>query len=323
MNESEKHSYALRPASPEEAGLFYALDPEKGAELGDIGHLRMDFGRSGKQFYTTWFDHGSGELNTREFKTEIDQVVNALREGVLRDRASMRRFCSENGGKLSESYGIRQYGYIYESEHYRYCLRCKPQEGDYDGYLWCYDKRVQEMAMKENVIGRIRFFDAEELEYTDPDKYVAALKEALEYLSPLAIHYETLTNDPQVRKAVDDALYDVCGEENPRTLEEYSSSPAPAIEEMESEESMNVSMSREQVQRIREQYPPGTRIRLHHMEDAQAVPEGTEGTVVAVDGMGQLLMNWDNGRSLSLIPGVDSFSPIQQKQDMTMQMGGM
>ena len=283
----------------------------------------MDFGRSGKQFYTTWFDHGSGELNTREFKTEIDQVVNALREGVLKDRASMRRFCSENGGKLSESYGIRQYGYIYESEHYRYCLRCKPQEGDYDGYLWCYDKRVQEMAMKETVIGRIRFFDAEELEYTDPDKYVAALKEALEYLSPLAIHYETLTDDPQVRKAVDDALYDVCGEENPRTLEEYSSSPAPAIEEMESEESMNVSMSREQVQRIREQYPPGTRIRLHHMEDAQAVPEGTEGTVVAVDDAGQIHMDWDNGRTLALVPGVDSFSPIQQKQDMTMQMGGM
>ena len=135
MDGSEKKGYALRPASPEEAGLFYAMDPEKGAELGDIGHLRMDFGSGGKQFYTTWFDHGSGELNTREFKTEIDRVVNALREGVLKDRASMRRFCSENGGKLSESYGIRQYGYIYESEHYRYCLRCKPQEGDYDGYL--------------------------------------------------------------------------------------------------------------------------------------------------------------------------------------------
>ncbi len=325
MNESEKHSYALRPASPEEAGLFYALDPEKGAELGDIGLLRMDFGRSGKQFYTTWFDHGSGELNTREFKTEIDQVVNALREGVLKDRASMRRFCSENGGKLSESYGIRQYGYIYESEHYRYCLRCKPQEGDYDGYLWCYDKRVQEMAMKENVIGRIRFFDAEELEYTAPDKYVAALKEALEYLSPLAIHYETLTDDPQVRKAVDDALYDVCGEENPRTLEDYlhPSVPASDNENTEDENLMNKMMSREQVQRIREQYPPGTRIRLHHMEDAQAVPEGTEGTVVAVDSIGQIHMNWDNGRTLALIPGEDSFSAIQQRQDMTMQMGGM
>lgn len=86
---------------------------------------------------------------------------------------------------------------------------------------------------------------------------------------------------------------------------------------------MNGMMSREQVQRIREQYPPGTRIRLYHMEDAQAVPAGTEGTVVCVDSIGQIQMKWDNGRTLALIPGEDSFSAIQQKQDMTMQMGGM
>ncbi len=86
---------------------------------------------------------------------------------------------------------------------------------------------------------------------------------------------------------------------------------------------MNRMPSREQVQRIREQYPPGTRIRLHYMADAQAVPEGTEGTVVAVDDMGQIHMDWDNGRTLALIPGEDSFSAIRQRQDMTMQMGGM
>ena len=320
---SKEDDYALRPASPEEEGLFYAKTPEKDAELGAIGYLRMDFGRGGTQFWTTWFDEGCGELNTPEFKAEIDEVVNTLRKSVLKDRASMRRVCWEHGGLLSESYGMRQYGYCLETEHYRYCLRCKPQEGDYDGYLWCYDKRIPEMAMKENVIGRIRFFDAEELEYTDPDKYVAAIKEALACLSPMAIRCETLTDDPRVRKAVDDALYEVCGEENPRTLEEYFPSPAPTLEEMESEENMNASMSREQVQRIREQYPPGTRIRLYHMEDAQAVPEGTEGTVVAVDDMGQIHMKWDNGRTLALIPGEDSFSAIRQRQDMTMQMGGM
>ena len=43
------------------------------------------------------------------------------------------------------NFGIPQYGYVVETEHYRYCLRCKPQEGDYDGYLWCFDKRIQEM----------------------------------------------------------------------------------------------------------------------------------------------------------------------------------
>lgn len=59
--------------------------------------------------------------------------------------------------ELDENYGIRQYGYVVETEHYRYCLRCKPQEGDYDAYLWTFDRRVQEMnqAQKEKEIQTI------------------------------------------------------------------------------------------------------------------------------------------------------------------------
>ena len=86
---------------------------------------------------------------------------------------------------------------------------------------------------------------------------------------------------------------------------------------------MNRWPTREQVQRIREQYPPGTRLRLNHMDDPQAVPDGTEGTVQAVDDAGQLLMKWDNGRSLSLVPGEDSFSVIPQQEQGGMTMGGM
>ena len=62
---------------------------------------------------------------------------------------------------------------------------------------------------------------------------------------------------------------------------------------------------------IRDQYSPGTRIRLIQMDDPYApIPSGTEGTVDFVDDAGQIHMKWDNGRSLALIPGEDSFSKI-------------
>ena len=65
----------------------------------------------------------------------------------------------------------------------------------------------------------------------------------------------------------------------------------------------------------RRSYPPGTRIRLLEMpNDPNPVPVGSCGTVLAVDDAGQLLMQWDNGRSLSLLPGVDSFEVLERPQ---------
>ena len=41
---------------------------------------------------------------------------------------------------------MQNYGYVVETENYRYCLRCNPVPGDYQAYLTCFDKRVQEMG---------------------------------------------------------------------------------------------------------------------------------------------------------------------------------
>lgn len=62
------------------------------------------------------------------------------------------------------------------------------------------------------------------------------------------------------------------------------------------------------IESIRKEYKPGQRIKLLHMEDPyDPVPSGTEGEISAIDDAGQLHMKWDNGRSLALVPGVDSF----------------
>ena len=73
-------------------------------------------------------------------------------------------------------------------------------------------------------------------------------------------------------------------------------------------------MDRKMVNFIKEQYPPGTRIRLNSMEDPYApIVPGTEGVVDFVDDIGTIHMKWDNGRSLGIVPGEDSFSVLPPK----------
>lgn len=57
-------------------------------------------------------------------------------------------------------------------------------------------------------------------------------------------------------------------------------------------------------------------------DDPHPIPPGTCGEVLAVDDVGQLVMKWDNGGRLSLVPGVDQFRKLTE-QEQAMTMGGM
>ena len=63
-----------------------------------------------------------------------------------------------------------------------------------------------------------------------------------------------------------------------------------------------------EVKKIKETYLPGMRICLLKMDDEQAPPVGTEGTVRGVDDIGSILVAWDNGSGLNVIPGEDEVS---------------
>ena len=206
----------IRPASIEEAGLFYSqMDEAEDAVLGTVGHIRMDFGASGKEFYHTWWPHNGDQFNTGEFKDELQKFVDMLRaDGPLTNLAAMRNYCYQHGGKITED--GRCFGYIAETEHYRYCLRCTPSPGEYQGYLYSYDLRQQRMAQQAKPVGRITYASGEEQTFTDTQKYLDTIREELPYQATTGFRYETLTDDPAVRKAVDDILLNFAGEENPR-----------------------------------------------------------------------------------------------------------
>ena len=61
----------------------------------------------------------------------------------------------------------------------------------------------------------------------------------------------------------------------------------------------------EQLQRLQNAYPTGTRVELLQMDDPQAPPVGTHGTVIGVDDIGSIMVRWDNGCSLSVAWGKD------------------
>lgn len=64
--------------------------------------------------------------------------------------------------------------------------------------------------------------------------------------------------------------------------------------------------SRETVERLREQYPKGARVELIKMNDHQAPPVGTKGTVLGVDDIGSIMVAWDNGSGLNVVYGEDA-----------------
>jgi hypothetical protein len=120
-NKTEPH-FILRPAASGETGLFFALSKEQDEKLGTVGHLRIDFGSNGHEFWHTWWPRDYERPYSSAFESDLKMVVDDLRNnGPLESFSAMQQYCCLHCGKIEGSWH-QNYGHVMETEHYRYCL---------------------------------------------------------------------------------------------------------------------------------------------------------------------------------------------------------
>ena len=144
----------LRPPRADEKKMFYSAPTDADDEaLATVGHLRADFGSSGKDFQSSWNPHNGDRFNTPEFKAALKEFVDSLRKsgGPLKSLSAMRKYCAERGAEAKlEDQGT--YGFIAETEdlNYKFALRFTPSPGQYHLYLYAYDmSRQREYALEK------------------------------------------------------------------------------------------------------------------------------------------------------------------------------
>lgn len=92
-------------------------------------------------------------------------------------------------------------------------------------YIETHSAFGENMASTKAIIGRATFVGDDDRLFTEASKFIGFIRKELPYYSTTGFRFEVLTDDPAVRKAVDDIVYDFYGEENHRSLDEYANEP--------------------------------------------------------------------------------------------------
>lgn len=131
----------VRALTQSEQKYTYSQSTQIAGQTGCIGHLRGDFDSSGNGFCTTWDDHWD-KWKTDEFKAELDEVINTLREekGLLHNRRDMAAFARANPDAAFTGNYCTEYGFRVDTDKHAFLLRCNPTKGDYNFYCYCYVK---------------------------------------------------------------------------------------------------------------------------------------------------------------------------------------
>lgn len=132
-------------------------------------------------------------------------------------------------------------------------------------------------------------------------------------------YYDMLTNEVLLK--ISDQEWHRC----PKCNLGYEGYPALSRKDNKTEicpecgqkEAMQEWINSQMVQKLKKDYPEGTRIELIKMgDDINGIDEGTKGTVTHVDDIGTIHCEFDNGRSLGMVPGVDIFRKVMEDEEV-------
>lgn len=143
--------FSIRLMEPEERSFAYTQDPQTLHSSGCIGHLRVDMDSTGTGFFSSWDTH-SPSLKDEVFKAEFDALINELRfnddlGGILKNRSSMSKFCHAIPGSEITDDG-RNFGFRIDTDEYAYMLRLNPNKGEYNAYIYAYDREMLDMFLE-------------------------------------------------------------------------------------------------------------------------------------------------------------------------------
>jgi len=132
--------HQFQKTSQDEVDLFYRMEGEDAEKHGFIGYLRGDYGRSGQEFHTTWFD-GQADLKTQVFRDEFNEIIDYLREASLDPVEGPDVFKSQCLQNMRFGMMVSAVRFKIVTEGHSYYFRCQPGPGDYNLYCVAYDNR--------------------------------------------------------------------------------------------------------------------------------------------------------------------------------------
>ena len=149
----------LRPITKKETLYCYKNSTQISSITGLIGYLRADMGTLGTEFFSTW-NGFRDDLNTQDFKDDIDTVINSFREkgGFLSNRDQLENFCINSDNVFAFNTGV-DYGVRVDTKEYAFLMRLNPYKGNYSLYCYCYKKNWLDHHLKKAERG-IRFIDS-------------------------------------------------------------------------------------------------------------------------------------------------------------------